>query len=417
MPFNVQGALAAGYTQAQIDQYLQSRQLQGVARLPAMVGSEALSGLETVAGLPGSAMQAANEYLFNPVAKALGGRPAPPPPLPTVSDLTGATNRLGLTNNVALMPGMGAHPELERLAAGAARGAGAAIPTLGIGGVPAAVGLGLGGLGGTLGEATQEAFPDSRVLSMIAAMAPAGVGGALATIGREAPNAAAGLSAVEAGLNDLTDNLGAPNATMFGAGKNIQAYLDQAKNAAITGVGQTTKMPLKDINRLLNMRSDRAASSLLNDPDNLQILNAEAPTHVDTLAAAMINRNPRQFTNLQPEAQDNLLSQFDQDRLNELLRQQNSLVSQPPAPSRLDVPGGLMLQEFGTGMGAAAAHLLGLPFGDVAGGVAGAMGALGLSMLRGRAAAAAIIDPWVRGAMAPAGAGAYGGSFTGGATF
>lgn len=417
MPFDVQGALAAGYTQTQIDQYLQSRQLQGVARLPAMAGSEALSGLETVAGLPGSAMQAANEYLFNPVAKALGGRPAPAPPLPTVADLTGATNRLGLTNNVALMPGMGAHPELEQIVAGAARGAGAAIPTLGIGGVPAVVGLGLGAASGTLGEATQEAFPDSHILPMIAAMAPAGVGGALATIGREAPSAAAGLSAVEAGMNRLTDDLGAPNATMFGAGKNIQAYLDQAKNAAITGVGQTTKMPLKDINRLLNMRSDRAASSLLNDPDNLQILNAEAPTHVDTLAAAMINRNPRQFTNLQPESQDQLLSGFDQTRLNDLLKEQNRLTSLPPGPSRLDVPGGLMLQEFGTGMGAAAAHMMGLPFGDVAGGVAGAMGALGLSMLRGRAAAAAIVDPWVRGAMAPAGAGAYGGSFTGGATF
>lgn len=52
MPFDVQAALAAGYSQDEINSFLQQKQMTGAMRYPAMAGSEALSGLESWESLP-----------------------------------------------------------------------------------------------------------------------------------------------------------------------------------------------------------------------------------------------------------------------------------------------------------------------------------------------------------------------------
>lgn len=130
-------------------------QISGVLRAPAMLGSELVKGLDIGLGFPGDLAAAAHAG-----AQRLGALDLDPLHylLPTSQGLTELTGRLGLTDRSDLIPGWGDNPTLERFGAAAARGAGAAVPSIPLGGEGTLTPTLLAGAGGGLGdEAGQEA--------------------------------------------------------------------------------------------------------------------------------------------------------------------------------------------------------------------------------------------------------------------
>ena len=384
--------------------------MTGAMRYPAMLGSEVLSGLENAATLPEQAL----DWLGRTVPPLLGGRPAPPlggfgngnpygSLIPTPGDVQRMSDQVGLTNNPALTPGLGPYPETERLGAAAAQGLGGALLSPGTA-IPKLLQLGAGALGGATGEGVTQAT-GSPLLGTIAG---AGAGLTAGGIGTAFRSAEPGVAAV---VSNITNQLGAPNATPFQAGLAVQNELMKSRVLAATGLGPGTALPDAVVDKILGttnpprmpMQPIKVTDSLLKDPQSLQVLRQESPDVTNQIAAAMLNRNAPQWNKLPPESQDPLLtSQDHQDALESALA-----ASKVKRPSPMSITGGLGIQELGTGLGAYLAHRGLIPGGDVFGGVAGALTALNLTSLKSHAMACAIVDPWVMQSGAAGGLGSY----------
>lgn len=365
-----QDALNQGYSPQEINAYLgqnpagqkwlQQKQMTGALREPAMVGSEALSGLMGVGSLPAEGINALTQKVINPEFGTHLG---------TMETPLQFTNQMGLTNNPSLIP----QGEGEQLMAGAARGVGAAVPSLLIGG-PAGLTLGAGAVGGTAAEAAHQVFPNSTLAPVLAGTV-AGLGSGI--VGSQFQ---AGAGKVFQGI---AEDLGAGDATIPSAGAELQ----NALNIKALGIGTPTNLPHNDLTRLLNAKPAQVGESLLRDPASLQILRNEMPDQVDQLAGAMLRRNAPQFNNLYPESQEALFpDSTTRDVIGRTLK-----ANSPGMPEKM---AGYVL---GGGIGAAAGHLGLLP-GDVLGGFMGEGAGLVWHQLMNRAAARSILGPWMYGA-------------------
>ena len=384
MPFDVQAALAAGYSQDEINSFLQQKQMTGILRYPAMAGSEALSGLESWESLPAEGIN----WLTSKIA----------PSFPQVPDIHQYTDQLGLTNNISLIPGMGPYPEAERVGAGAMRGVGASSPALAMG-PPGLLALGAGAAGGAIGQLVGDAS-GSPLMGAIAGGGVGLLGGGGASLFRE------GDLSVPEQLSNVKQAIGAPNADIYTAGRQLQNDLAQQQWLGAGGFGSGTALPQATVNSILKAKPMQAANMVLKDPDTLSTLRSEMPDTVDQLAGGMIWQNPMQWNRMPSKGQDALLpNEEHQQMLEDALSTKKTAAvagSGVAEPLAATLAGGIL--------GAGLSHFLHLPFGEYMGGEIGSALALGADTLRSRAVAAAIVNPWVRGATAAGTLGGIAGS-------
>jgi hypothetical protein len=359
-------------------------QMTGALRYPAMAASEALSGFETI---PALGAQGIN-YLTSHFG------PAGFPQIPNVQDWT---NRLGLTNNPSLVPGLGPYPEAERLGAAAMRGIGGAAPALAMG-APAALALGLGAAGGAAGEATTEAT-GSPLAGAAAGVGVGLLGGGVASMFR--PTA----PGVPAQLTNVKGLIGAPDADIYTAGNQLQGDLARQQWLSGGGFGPASSLSQSTITSLMKAKPMQAANQVLKDPDALATLRAELPDTVDQLAGGMIWQNPMQWNRLPQKARDALLpDEAHQEAL------ESALAAKKPTGGSGGIAEPLIATLLGGAGGAAASHLLHLPFGEYLGGELGSMAGLAVNSFKNRAIAAAIVNPWVRASGIAGGLGGAAGS-------
>lgn len=153
-----QDAIGAGYSQEEVWQHLglpsspRAAQMDGLGRIPAMIGSGLITGLGSALGLPGSAIEIGNAYLPNWMTRPIGSPEGTPPEnfLPTISQVLEQTKNLGLTDRPDLAP----QNDVEDFTNAASVGAGSALSLN-----PLAL---LTGVGGGLGaELAKKVAPDN----------------------------------------------------------------------------------------------------------------------------------------------------------------------------------------------------------------------------------------------------------------
>ena len=169
-------------------------QMTGALRIPAMVGSSLLKGALATGGIAGDLEDLAHRYITDPVLRFMGASPDVISRvnllhLPDTQQILEQTGRLGLTDRADLIPGWGPHPEIERYAASSAQGVGSALPFLPFGdaeaALPTIVSSGMGGAGYQYG---QEHFPGEPGVP-VALGTVAGLGaGSLASLGQRGTN-------------------------------------------------------------------------------------------------------------------------------------------------------------------------------------------------------------------------------------
>lgn len=285
-------AIAAGHSPAELDAYLRSKQMTGPMRLPAMVGSEALAGLESLESVPAQVLTALARNVGQPLADAVGLGP-----IPEVPNIEHLSDSLGLTNNPRLLPGYGPNPATEELLAGTARGVGGALPMFLGGPVLGSIGVGLGALGGASGEVLRQNFPNNPILPIAAPMALGLLGGGAAGV-MMAQRAAAAAPSVAQQFGDITAGLGAGDTTIRSAGLNLKNALntrtiDFLQNEGLQNVAAAQPHKIPDM--------------ILKDPDLAEAVRRIEPDAMDQITGAMILRNPRQWNRLQPEVQNSAL--------------------------------------------------------------------------------------------------------------
>lgn len=381
-----QHAIASGYTPQQIETALRGAQFSGPLRLPAMLGSAAVEGLDQTLGLPGEAV--------NLATNALGlGRP-----FATGQTFERLTNEAGLTNNLALTPGAGEFPEAERLVAGAGRGVGGALPFLlggPLGGIPAALTLGSGAASGAVGEAAHEMAPNSTLLPAIAGGAAGILAGGIGAGLRPGPAPAAQV------LDDTVSQLGGfPGTTYMTVGQQIKQKLAAIDHLRSLGQAAAPALPQKTLTSYLRMQPSKLTERLFSEPENLQILNPLMPDEMSLLGAARLNRfgiAGWQGSKLQPEVKDVIVpDQGLQDRLDEL-------ANRPPAPKANvvhSVSEPLIAGTLGAMGGAGLAHIGVLPGGEMFAGELGSLVGMGGDAVRrviAHHAAKSLLEPWIYG--------------------
>ena len=360
-------------------------QVPGLMRYPEMGLREFATGAAGAAGIPGN--------LLNSV-----GRPGV---LPTSGQIE---NALGLNAPSGLEP----QTPGERIFAGAARGAGAALPVVAalgpIGGaaVPMMGGLNAAGalaLGAGTGAATQ-GLEELGVPGWEGELAGAGLG----LLGGAGAAAVRGSTVVPR----IVDQLGATDATLASAGRGIkgelaarmvQSQMRLGKPLDLSSASQQTQNLL---NRVITMEPSNISRNMLRNPEALEILRNEMPDQVDQLAGARLNINARTWSNLDPDVQEALIPDAS-------TRQKIGAATSIGGPG---IVHGLAASTLGYMLGAGAAHLGLIPGGEVVGAGVGELTALGMSALRSRAAARMIVDPWVIGATSAGALGGYGGGLS-----
>lgn len=386
--FDYKGALQAGYSPEEIDSYLKMQQNTSPARYPLMGLSEGLAGLEQLEELPAAGLN----WLRSQFA----------PKLPAIAGVTPLTNAAGITNQTSLQPNnLG-----ERLFAAAARGAGAAAPTMLMGpeiGGPAMV---LSALGSVAGQGVKEMLPEAPGwLPALAGMATGALGGGIGGVVRSltSPSSQATVDRTIADLGGTPYSPGAGNATtLTQAGSEIQREMKAQSLLGATGLGPGLKMDAADIKKYTSMRPDRAANALANDPVNLPILRDAMPDQVDQLGAARLNLNAGRYWNSAPQEVKEALAPDHWQQLDAALAKHTSdnrsAAARIGEPLTASIAGGLV-------GGLTLPHLI-PGIGEYVGGEIGSGVALALDMAS-RHAARSILDPWVLGMT---GAGTMGGA-------
>jgi len=140
--FDINGARKAGYSDAEIVHHLSTpQQMSGVLREPALLGSNIVKGAASLATIPDALTNLEDKYVAAPLARTIMGEPADfgtpggaVNPFLKPSDVYPALQKMGITDRSDLIPqNMG-----ERLLASAGQGAGATVPIALTGGVAAA---------------------------------------------------------------------------------------------------------------------------------------------------------------------------------------------------------------------------------------------------------------------------------------
>lgn len=232
-------------------------------RIPAYLGSQALSGAASDLDLLGGAVRAVgNPALVNgagnrvmlpgeiPRATSARDFTSPEPPISIVDVLRQA----GLVDNPALAP----QSPQERIAGSAAAGVGASIPLLPFG--PAAATLASGALGGAAGEATRQTMPadtSEAVPATVGALAGLGVGGIV-----NATRAGTSIPSIARGLGSAETVEGAGTAVQQAARQWIKdtfvgdpaagrlSQVEQIK-AAIPPIAPTTLTPMNNYSQMV----------------------------------------------------------------------------------------------------------------------------------------------------------------------
>lgn len=353
---------------AQASGWLHQQQLGGqgaspvaqVARYPLMAASEALSGLENTLSLPERGM----DWL----GRELGGGAVFRQPEQTAPALT---NQLGITNNLALIPGYGPYPNAEQVMAAGARGAGGALSMLPMG--PSLAGTVIpGAVGGMMGEAAHEAFPNSTLAPMVAGAAGAVLTGGLGQMFQRAPEAAA-VPTVGDAIDKVTSDLGEANTTMRQAGTRIKEGLLDRQTLDAFGRGPGVPFSAGDMKSYLKLPPYKLAQRLAGDPDNMLALRANMPEEADALTAGVLNDRGISGWKGMTKSQEGLNAFLPSEEHQQLLS--DAATPTPVAKPSPDLAShSLIAGGIGSILGAGLTHYGMLPGGEFMGGEIGALG-------------------------------------------
>lgn len=165
-------------------------QRSGWTRYPMMAGSELMRGIFAGAGIPGDIESAMG---YGDGQTQIPNSPFSIPQLPTSQQMIDWGGKHGLVDRSDLIPGWGEHPQVEHMLASTARGVGAVVPSLPLGGEGAALPiLASGGAGGAASELAHQAYPDSTMLPLEAGIIGGGLAGGAATVASRTVNALGG---------------------------------------------------------------------------------------------------------------------------------------------------------------------------------------------------------------------------------
>lgn len=271
-------------------------QIAGAARIPALVGSNAASGLSQIAALPRGVADLA-DYLGTRAGDYVTGQKYSPDQagikdatdvrnfLPSSQTISDFTKKLGITDRPDLQP----QDTSEKYIAEASKGVGGALPFALSGGLASIPQLALQGAGSGVGaQAAQDILPNNPLAQFAGAIAGGGAGGLAANTGERIINSLSGETSPiiqayeEAGVTprmvgDVSQNpLMQRLQTIGGNTKAAQQTLDE--------FGQSIE---NTANQLGTSKTLQEAGQSIQDEgkkwlDNFKIANQKAWNDVDT---------------------------------------------------------------------------------------------------------------------------------------